>query len=122
RLVGVVALQAVANRRRMNRLSGMNFLLIVAAKAQRLGSGGRQLYAGNVFVDPNLVAGGATGLDCRMDVRALGLVLMTFQTSLRIGFRIERHRMFCRRGRADEDRNSRKTRDCTAQLHYTLPY
>ena len=52
-----MALQAVANRRRVNRALQLGRVLVgVTGKAQRLRGGGDQLYAGYVFVDPNFVA------------------------------------------------------------------
>ena len=55
--MGVVALDAVANRWRMNRTLQRGSVFIgMAGDAKRLRGGGRQLDASNVFVDANLVA------------------------------------------------------------------
>ena len=49
----------------------------VAGDAQRLRSGGDQLYSGNVFSDPDFVATCATGRDRRMYVLTLGFIFVT---------------------------------------------
>ena len=64
RAVRIVALDAVANGRGMHLSVNLSGILVgVAGDAQRLRRGGYQLYAGDVFVDANLVATRATHLD-----------------------------------------------------------
>src|SRR5689334_18282043 len=75
--VGIVALEAVAYGRGMNLALDLSGILVgVAGEAKRLGSGGRQLYAGDVLSIPDLVAGGATSGDRRVNGLAFRLVLV----------------------------------------------
>ena len=77
----IVALDAVANRGRMDRAFERRGILIrVTSDAERLRSGRDQLDARDVFVDPNLVAAQASHGDCGMDELALGLLVMTLKT------------------------------------------
>lgn len=100
-----MTLHAIADRRRMHRLSINMFLVVVAGKTKCLGRGGRQLDPGHVLVDSNFVTGRAAHLDRGVDVRSLGLVLVTLNAGAGIGFRIERNRMFCRPTQGAEHHN-----------------
>lgn len=77
----IVALDAVADRGRMNRaFERRSILICMTRNAERLRSGRDQLDARDVFVDPDLVAAQASHGDCGMDELALGLLLMTLKT------------------------------------------
>ena len=67
RLVRVVALEAIAHRRRMDRAFEVGGVLVgVAGEAKRVRGGGDQLHAGDIFVHPDFVAACATGRDGRV--------------------------------------------------------
>jgi hypothetical protein len=72
-------------------LSGI--LVGVAGDAQRLRRGGYQLYAGDIFVDANLVAARATHLDRRVNVGAFAFVFVALETLRGVSFGIERDRV-----------------------------
>ena len=77
-LMRIMALQAIANRRGMNcpvKAGGVH--IGVAGNAERLRSGGDQLYAGDVFINPDLVTARTSGGDGRVDVLAFCFVLVT---------------------------------------------
>lgn len=68
RLMWVVACDAVALRRRMQRTLADNGLpVFVTLQAKGTDRGGLQFDAGNVPGDPNLMAGKTADSDCRMN-------------------------------------------------------
>ena len=91
----IVALHAIANGRWMNRpLISRGVFVGVAGEAQLVGSGGDQLYARDVFVDPDLVATGTAHRNRGVDRLALCLVLVAGDAGGGIRLRVKRHRMF----------------------------
>ena len=73
----IVALYAVANRRGVNLALYVGcFLVGVAGNAESYGSGCEELYAGGVFVDPDLVTTGTAHRNCRMNRLTLCLIFM----------------------------------------------
>lgn len=90
----VVAFDAIAHRRWMNRTFYIVGIFIrVAGQTKSMRSGRDQLYAGDVFISANLVAGGAAHCNGRMHRLPLGLILMAGETCGRISFRIKRYWM-----------------------------
>ncbi len=80
RLVGIVALNAVANRWTMDAPLDLGSVLVsVAGKAELSGGSGGQLYASYFFITTDLVTAGTAHGDGTMNVRAFGLIFMTFQ-------------------------------------------
>src|SRR5262249_25037336 len=99
----IVALNAIANRRRMHRVAGFNFVVVVAGVAEGQWRGGRELYPGDVLVDPDFMAGGTAGGDRGMNMRALRLVLVTLEAGTGIGLRIQRNRVLAGPRHSAED-------------------
>jgi len=80
RSMRIVALQAIANRRRMNGALDLGGILVgVAGETEPVGSGRDQLHAGHVLVHPNLVTTQAAHRDGGMDEFAFRLILVAFQ-------------------------------------------
>jgi len=76
----IVASQTVANRRRMDlSLDLRGVFVAVAREAELVRSGGDQLYARGVFVDPDFMATHAAHRDRGMDGLAFRLVLVAFE-------------------------------------------
>lgn len=85
-----MALDAVTNRWRMNlALDGGGVLVGVARNAQRLSSGGDQLYARCIFVHAYFVTAHAAHGNRGMDCLPFGLVFMAFNTLRGISFGVE---------------------------------
>lgn len=93
--VGIVALEAVSNCRRMNLALDLGCILVsMTGEAKRLGSCGGQLDPGDVFVDSNFVAACAPCGYRRMDGFALGFVLVAFNAFRGVGVLVEWNGMF----------------------------
>jgi len=89
-----VALDAVADRRAMNRTFYIgSFLIRVATHTQRSGGGGRQLHPRNILADPNFVTTGAAHRHGGVDCFAFCLVFVASDASGGISLRVERDRM-----------------------------
>ena len=100
----VVTLKAVAYGRRMyGSFKGCRVFLGVACDAECLRSGGDKLYAGDVFVDSDLVATGAAHGDRRMHRLALRLAFVAGNACGRIRLRVKGHRMLRGVGSASKD-------------------
>lgn len=85
--VRLVAFHTVANCRSVNLAFNIrSFFVSVAGDTERYGSGGDQLGAGNVFIDPDLVTTGTPHGNRRMNRLALGLIFMALRASSRILF------------------------------------
>ena len=90
RLMWVMALDAIANRGRMNgSLQGFSVLVAVARETNCRRAGGDQLYAGNIFVDANFVAARAAHRDGRVHELAFGLVFVALDAFGRVGVLIQ---------------------------------
>src|SRR5579862_7129937 len=89
-LVRVVALDAVAHRRRMHRpLNRGRIFFRVATEAERLRSRGDQLDSRYVLVDSDFMAAQTSRRDCRMNGLAFGLVFVAFKTFCRVDILVE---------------------------------
>ena len=94
RLMRAVALDAVANRRRMNRsLDGSRVHVGVTGDAKRLRRRGDQLNASDVFAHPDFVTTGAARCYGGMNELALGFVFVTLNACRRIGIWFQRYWM-----------------------------
>ena len=92
--VRIVAREAVANRGRMHRpLDVSRFLVRMAGDAKRSRRGGDQLDAGNVFIDPDLMAAQAAGGHGGMNGLAFRFVVVALQALGGIGVLVQRNRM-----------------------------
>lgn len=92
--VGVVALEAIAHRGRVNRTFNIGrFFVGVAGQAESHGSGGDELDVSDVAIDANFVATGAAHSHSGVHGFALGFVLVAGDAGGRIGFGIKRNRM-----------------------------
>src|ERR1700758_2746124 len=90
--VRVVALHAIPNRRAMHGAFEIGGVFVgMAGEAQGRSRCRDQLDAGNVLVDPDLVATHAAGGHGRVNRFALLLIRMTFQTLCRICVLVERN-------------------------------
>ena len=68
RLVGIMAYDAVALRRRMQRTLANNSLpVFMALQAEGYDRGGFQFDAGDIACNPNLMAGKTSNSNCRMN-------------------------------------------------------
>ncbi len=95
-LVRIVALDAIAHGRRVDRsFEGSGVLVSVTGDAKRLRSRGDELYAGDVFVDPHLVTAHAAHRDRGVDSFSLGLVFVTLNAFGCVRLRVERDRVNC---------------------------
>jgi hypothetical protein len=95
----------------MNRLSGLDLLFIVAAKAERLRRRGREFHPSNIPSDSNFMAAQAAGGDCRVDCLPFALVFVTLEALCRVDVLIERYRVRLRKGRQNRNRGD-VTQDC----------
>ncbi len=99
-LVRIMALDAVAHRRRMDRsLQRRGIFVRVAAQAERLWSRRGQLDPRDVFVDAHLMTAQTSRGDRGVNGFALGLVLVAFEAFRRIHILVERHWMLFRPSR-----------------------
>jgi len=100
RAVRIVTLDAIANGRGMHLSVNLSGILVgVASDAERLRCGGYQLYAGDIFVDADLVAARAAHLNRRMDVGTFTFVFVALKALGGVGLGIERDRVLrCPRG------------------------
>lgn len=90
----IVALEAVANRRGMNRALDLRRVFFrVAGQAELVRRRRDQFHAGYVFVDSDFVAAQASDGDRGVDRLAFTLVVVAFQTLGGIDVLIERNRM-----------------------------
>ena len=90
----IVAFDAIADRRRMDRALQLGGVHVrVAAQAQRLGRGGRQLNPCDVFVNSDLMTAGAARRDRTMDNLPFSLFFVAVDTLCRISTGLERDRM-----------------------------
>ena len=98
--VRIMALQAIADRRTMNCTFEIGSVFVgMAGEAQGRRRCSDQLDAGNVLVDPDLVATHAACGHGRVNRFALLLIRMTFQTLCRICVLVERNRVGGRKRR-----------------------
>src|SRR5450631_4452089 len=92
RSVGIVAGQAIANRRRVHVSFDLCCIFVsVAGEAELVRSGRDQHYPGGVFIHPDLVAAQTAGGDGGVDGRTFSFVFVTFQALGVIGLGIERN-------------------------------
>jgi len=92
--VRVMALDAIANRRRMNgSFEGRSIFVRMTGQAESLRCRGRELYARYVFVGANFVTRQTSSRDRRMHRFAFGLICVALKALGAIDFRIERHRV-----------------------------
>lgn len=99
----IVALEAISHRGRMHRPFDLSSIFVgVARQAKSVRSSGDQLHASDVFVNSNLMAGGAAHGNGRMHRFAFGFIFMAGKARRRISFRIERHWMLDGESRANE--------------------
>ena len=90
--VRIVAGQAFANRRLVNRTSNLRCVLFgVATEAQLVGRSGDQFDAGDVAIDPNFVAAQASHGDGGVDRFPFALIFVAFEAFRRIDILVERH-------------------------------
>jgi hypothetical protein len=90
----IVAGQAIANRRLMDVSFNLSRVFVAVAGQAELGGSGRgELYAGDVLVDANLVAGGAAQGYGGMDGLSLGLILVTLNALGGVGVFFEGNRV-----------------------------
>ncbi len=90
----IMALDAVPNRRRMDRsFEGRRVLIGMAGDAQGLRSRGDQLDAGDVLVDPDLMTSSAAHRDRGVNGLALRLLFMAPDARGAVRLRVKRHRM-----------------------------
>ena len=95
-LVRIVALDAIAYRRRMHGPFQRRGIFIgVTTEAERLRRRSDELDASDVFIDPYLMAAQASHRDRGMYGFAFALIFMTFQAFGRICFWLQRDRMHC---------------------------
>jgi len=74
----IVAFEAITPRRRMDRTFQVGDVLVsVAGQTERIGRGGDELYACDVFRYADFMAACASGGNGRVDCLALGLVFVT---------------------------------------------
>lgn len=121
----IVALEAIAYRRRMHLARNLAGVLIVVAGDAKLGwRAGGQLDAGYVFSRPNLVTSGTAHSHRGMDRLALGLVLMAFQALRGVRLRIQGHRMGSsvrRHNKNPESQNNSGYGQSWNSLHFGSP-
>jgi hypothetical protein len=92
----IMALDAVAHCRGVNFSFDIRSLLIgVTGDTEGNRRGGNELYSGDVFFDPDLVATGTAHGNCRMDRLAFRFVLMALRASCRILLGVKGDRMYC---------------------------
>jgi len=117
--VRIVTLHAVSNCRGMDGTSYVGGIFVgVAGQTKSEGRGRDQLYPGDVFIHPNLVATGAAHGHRRMDRLAFCLVLMAGKAGGSVRLRIKWYRMFCGVDTASEDEHH----DETAQRSYWVSH
>lgn len=86
----IVTLDTVSDGRRMDgAFQGRRVFIGVAGDAEGLRSGGDELDARDILVNPHFVAAHAAHGDGGVDKLPFGLILMAFQTLGGIDFRIE---------------------------------
>jgi hypothetical protein len=74
----------------MNRsFQGFSVLVVVTGEANGRWAGSDELYAGDVFVDANLVAARATHRDCGVNELTFGFVFVALDTFGRVGVLIQ---------------------------------
>ena len=89
-LVWVMALDAIANRGRMNgTLQGFGILIVVTGETNGGRARGDELYAGDIFVDADLVAARTTHRDSGVYELSLGLVFVALDTFGRVGVLVQ---------------------------------
>ncbi len=94
RSVRIVTLEAIADRRRMDRAFQVGSLLVgMAGQTKCVWSCGDQLHASDILVHSHFVATGAAGRDGRVHELALGFVLMTLDTLGGVSVLVQRHGM-----------------------------
>src|SRR6201997_3355262 len=89
RLMRIMALHAVAHRRRMDRLPRLHLLLVMTAEAQRLGRRSDQLDPCYVAADPDFVAAQTPGCDRRVNCFSLALIFVALQALRRVDIFLE---------------------------------
>jgi len=88
--MGIVALQAVANRRLVHMTLDLGGILIgVAGQAKFVGNGGDQPDVGNVFIDPDFMTAQAAHRDRGVDRLTFSLVFVTSNAGGGIGLGIK---------------------------------
>lgn len=105
RLVGIVALDAIANRWRMDRALEVGSILVgVTSDTNRRRTGGDELDPRDIFIDANFMTAGAAHGNRRMNELAFGFVFVAFDTFGRVGVLVQRNRV---NGRHHETRTER---------------
>jgi hypothetical protein len=95
----IMALQAVANGRTVDSALELRCALVsVTRETQTGGRRGDQLYAGDIFVDPNFMTNVAAEGNCGVDRLAFRLVLVASEALCGIRVFVERYRMNVRKG------------------------
>ena len=89
----IMALHAIADCGRMDRLSGLNLLFVVAAETESLRCRSRQLDASDIAVHPDFVATHTAGRDRRVNGLPFALILVALETLFRIDIFVERNRV-----------------------------
>ena len=108
----IVALQAVADRRRMHRAFDIcHFLVSMAGQAKSIGRGRRQHDPGDILVNPDLMAAQAAHRDRRMNRFALRFIFVTFEAFCRVGVLIERNGVNCGIDARNEQPSQQKERE-----------
>ena len=116
RLVGIMALDAIAHCRGMHGpFQRGGVFICVTSKAEGLRSRRDELDSGYVFVDPNFVATCAAHLDGGVDGLALGLIFVALQTCLRVGIRLQRDWMDGTEKRRAEQQKAQGEKDTCPQ-------
>ena len=94
--MGIVAGKAVADRGRVDRSLDIGcFLIGVAGETERVRSGGDQLDARDIFVDPDLMAAQTAGRHGGMNRLAFVLVLVALKALGGVGVLLQRDGMNC---------------------------
>jgi hypothetical protein len=125
-----VALHTVAHRWRVNRTFDVGSVLVrMACQAESERRRCDQFHPRDVFVDPDLVAGGASHRHRGMNRLALGLVFMAGDAGGSIGLRVKRDRMFrgvgaaCKSEEHDETTQGlRRARDSRSRSEKFRPH
>ena len=109
RTMRIMAFQAIPDCRAVHRAFEVGcFLVRMAGEAKRVTSGCDQLYAGDIFVDPDLMATGAAHRHRRVDCLTFCFILVTSDAGRGIRVLVERHRMLRRRRDARQSQQKKQ--------------
>lgn len=95
----------------MHRLTGLDFLLVVAAQAESLSRSGGELYPGDVPIHPYFMAAQAPGRNRRVNCFSFGLICVALNALRRVYILVERNGMSFRESWQNRNRDD-ITQDC----------